>query len=123
MWKKKKETDWDLKTLSDKKLESLPLAELQRIRNKRWANNLEALQLRAEAELRRRDPRIDWKCTRCGKEHFHEKEIRTTGSFTESFLGWERNKFHAVICNYCGKTEFYNVLMPGFEQSLGLFGS
>ena len=41
----------------------------------------------------------------------------------ESFIGWERNKYHAIICNYCGKTEFYNVQMSVSEESLGFFGS
>ena len=120
--KHKKDHDWDLRSLTDEQLESLPLDELQRIRNKRWANGLEELQKRAEVELARRDPRKDWKCLRCGKEHFSEKEIRVSGGFAESFLGWERNKYHALVCNYCGKSEFYKVLMSGAEQSIGFLG-
>jgi predicted nucleic-acid-binding Zn-ribbon protein len=122
-WKSKKDRDWDLKKLTDEQLESLPLQELQRIRNKRWANGLEELQTRAQDELDRRDPRINWCCFRCGKQKFHEKEIRVSGGFFESYIGWERNKYHAIICSYCGKTEFYNVLMSGAEQSIGFFGS
>ena len=121
--KKRNNRDWDLQRLTDEELESLSLAELQRIRNKRWANNLHELQQRAQNELDRRDPRIDWKCLRCGKTHYYEKEIRVSGGFAESFLGWERNKYHAIICNYCGKTEFYNVLMSGAEQTIGFMGS
>jgi predicted nucleic-acid-binding Zn-ribbon protein len=119
----KNDRDWDLKKLTDEQLESLPLQELQRIRNKRWANGLDELQKRAQDELDRRDPRNDWSCLRCGKHHYHEKEMRVSGGFFESFLGWERNKYHAVVCNYCGKTEFYSVLMSGAEKSIGLFGS
>ncbi len=115
--------DWDLESLTDEQLEILPLDVLQRIRNKRWANGLEELQNRANEELARRNPRKDWKCLRCGKEHFREKEIRVAGGFAESFLGWERNKYHVIICNYCGKSEFYKVLMSGVDQSIGLFGS
>ncbi len=121
--KHKNDHDWDLRSLTDEQLELLPLDELQRIRNKRWAHDLEELQKRAEAELTRRDPRKDWKCLRCGRVHFHEKEIRVSGGFAESFLGWERNKYHAIICNYCGKAEFYKVLMSGAEQSIGFLGS
>lgn len=118
---KKKNPDWDLSKLTDAELELLPLSELQRIRNKRWAHGLKELQARAEAELNRRDPRNNWKCNRCGKMHFHEKEIRVSGGFGESFPGWERNKYHAIVCNYCGKTEFYYVLMSSPERSIGFF--
>ena len=124
MFKKhKNDHDWDLRKLTDEQLELLPLKELQRIKNKRWANGLEELQKRAQDELDRRDPRSNWKCLRCGKKHFHEKEIRVSGGFAESFLGWERNKYHAIVCNYCGKTEFYNVLMSGTEKGIGFFGN
>ena len=120
MFKKhKNDPDWDLRKLTDEQLESLPLQELQRIRNKRWAHGLEELKERADSELKRRDPKVNWQCTRCGREKFHQKEIRVSGGFGESFLGWERNKYHAIICNYCGKTEFYSVLMSGAEQSIG----
>lgn len=119
----KKNTNWDLNKLTDEELGLLPLNQLQRIRNKRWANGLKELQQRAEDELQRRDPRKNWQCLRCGKPHFHQTEIRVTSSFIESFLGWERNKYHALVCNYCGKTEIYNVLMVSSEQSLGFFGS
>ena len=43
----------------------------------------------------------------------------------ESFLGWERNKYYAIVCNYCGKTEFYNVQMSGADclrRCSGRFG-
>lgn len=114
---------WDLMKLSDEELEALPLHELQRIRNKRWANGLEELTERANAELRRRDPKVSWECTRCGRKKYHQKEIRVSGGFVQSFLGWERNKYHAITCNYCGKTEFYSVLMPTAEDTIGFFGN
>ena len=118
-----KRTDWDLMKLTDKELASLPLVELQRVRNKRWAHTSKELLIRAEKELERRDQRNNWSCARCGGEKYHEKEIRVSGGFFESFLGWERNKYHAVICNYCGKTEFYSVMMSGSEKGIGFFGN
>ena len=121
--KDKSDHDWDLRELTDEQLESLPLKELQRIRNKRWANGLKELKNRAEEELNRRDPRRNWKCLRCGKKGFHEKQIRVSGGLAESFLDWERNKYHVIVCNYCGKAEFYNVLMSGAEQTIGFLGS
>ena len=111
--KKNPKTDWDLEKLSDEHLAELPLAELQRILNKRWAHGLKELQERAEQELRRRDPRNNWSCSRCGKAAYHEKEIRTSGGLTSSWLNIETNKFHVVVCNYCGKSEFYSVLRSG----------
>lgn len=122
-FKRNRKTDRDLEKFSDEELSLIPLAELQRISNKRWAHGLDDLHLRAKEELKRRDPRRDWRCNRCGKEHFHQKEIRVSGGFMESFLGWERNLYHAIVCNYCGKTEFYSVLMPASEQGIGLMGS
>ncbi|MEM1189736.1 MAG: zinc ribbon domain-containing protein [Pseudomonadota bacterium] len=109
--------------LSDEALESLSLEDLQRIRNKRWAHGLKELQARADAELARRDPRTDWKCLRCGREHFHEREIRVSGGFLESFWGWERNQYHVLVCNYCGKSEFYKTLMSGAQESIGFLGN
>lgn len=121
--RKSKKPDWDLLKLSDEELEFLPLEELQRIRNKRWANGLEDLQKRAEEELARRDPRKNWSCNRCSKTHFHEHEVRVAGGFAEAFLGWERNKYHVIVCNYCGKSEFYKTMMSVGEQSVGIFGN
>ncbi len=118
-----KDTDWDLLKLSDEKLASLTLEELQRVRNKRWAHSAHELIDRANAEIARRNPKTDWSCLRCGKDKFHEKEIRVSGGFLESFWGWERNRYHAIVCNYCGKTEFYNVQMSGAEKGIGFFGN
>lgn len=118
----KHKMDWDLNKLSADELEQLTLPELQRIINKRWANGLEALQERAEKELARRNPLANWSCKACNKPKYHEKEMRVAGGFLASFLGWETEKYHAVICNYCGKTEFYNVQMSSSEKGLGLFG-
>ena len=115
--------DWDLNKLSDEKLEELTLPELQRINNKRWSHGLEELQERAEDELARRNPLKNWACQKCNKQKYHQKEMRVAGGFLASFLGWETEKYHAVICNYCGKTEFYNVKMSGSEKGLGFFGS
>lgn len=112
-----------MKRLSEEELSLLPLVDLQRIRNKRWAHGLKELQKRVQEELERRDPRKDWVCTRCENTHFHEKEIRVAGGFLSSFIGWERHKYHALICNYCGKTEFYSVLMSASEESMGILGS
>lgn len=116
-------TDRDLDKLIDEQLSLLPLSELQRIRSKRWAHGIKERRQRAEDELSRRDPRKTSSCARCANDHYRENEIRVAGSFGESFLGWERNKLHAIVCNYCGKTEFYSVLMSGSEQGIGLFGS
>ena len=118
-----KKTDWDLLELTDEQLSKVPLDELQRIRDKRWAHGLEALQKRAEEELKRRDPRLNWKCLRCNSEHYHQKEIRVAGSFATSIWGWETNKYHAITCNYCGNTEFYGVKMSSGELGLGFFGN
>ena len=123
MFKRKNDPDWDLKRLTDEELELLPLAELQRIINKRWSYNRIELLERAEAELSRRNPKNNWKCQRCNREHYHEKEIRVSGGFMQGFLGLETDKYHAVICNYCGKTEFYNVLMPSSEKAIGMLGN
>ncbi len=111
--KKNPETDWDLEHLTDQQLHDLPLFELQRIRNKRWAHGLDELQKRAEDELKRRDPRENWECLRCGNKAYHQKEIRVSGGLTSSWLNLETEKYHALICNYCGKTEFYSVLRGG----------
>jgi predicted nucleic-acid-binding Zn-ribbon protein len=117
-----KKTDWDLLKLSDEDLAAIPLETLQRLRNKRWAHGMKELKERADAELDRRDPRNNWSCLRCNNTKFHEKEMRATGGFMQSFLGWEWDKYHAIVCNYCGKTEFYSVHMPMSEKSIGLFG-
>ena len=119
----KKEKDWDLKRLSDDELEALPLTELQRIIDRRWAHGKKELEQRAIDELSRRNPKNNWQCLRCGKKNYHEKEIRVAGGFLESFLGWEQNKYHAIICNYCGKSEFYNVKMSGSQQIMGVLGN
>ncbi len=120
---RKKEAHWDLKKLSDKDLASIPLIELQRIVNKRWAYGKQELLARAQDELQRRNPKNKWKCLRCGNEKYHEQEIRVSGGFMQSFLGWEMNKYHAIICNYCGKTEFYSVQIPSSEKAMGLLGN
>ncbi len=117
-----KDTDWDMLKLSDDDLALIPLEELQRIRNKRWAHGLKELQQRADAELSRRDPRKNWECTKCHKTKYHEREIRVSGGFMESIFSWERNKYHAIVCNYCGKTEFYKVMMSSSEKGIGFFG-
>lgn len=121
--RKSKKPDWDLLKLSDEELERLPLEELQRIRNKCWANDLKDLQKTADEELARRDPKKNWYCIRCGKTHFHEHEVRVAGSFVEAFIGWERNKYHVIACNYCGKSEFYKTMMPAGEQGLAIMGN
>jgi len=108
--KKNPETDWDLERLTDDQLSQLPLAELQRIKSKRWAHGLKELQERAEQELKRRDPRENWSCLRCGKSEYHQKVVRVSGGLTSSWLNIETNKFHVIVCNYCGKSEFYSVL-------------
>lgn len=118
-WLKPKD-DLELEQMSDEQLADLPLIELQRIRNKRWANDLDHLVLRADQELARRDPRRNWVCVRCSKARFHEHEMRAPGSFSESFFGWHRQKFHAIICNYCGKTELYSVLVTVGEDLRGI---
>ncbi|WP_299022746.1 zinc ribbon domain-containing protein [uncultured Photobacterium sp.] len=123
MFGRRKKSDPELELMTDEELSSLTLMELQRIRNKRWANSLDDLVQRADEELSRRDPRRNWACTRCDKTAFHEQEIRVSGGFMDSFMGWERNKYHAITCNYCGKREFYSTMMSGAQKSLGIFGS
>lgn len=115
---KQDDINWDLKELSDEALRELPLSELMRVRNKRWANRKTDLVARAEAEIARRDPRKDWKCLRCDHGIFHEKEIRVSGGLASSWLGVETERFHAIVCNYCGKTEFYSVLMSGAAKAM-----
>ncbi|MGY8815094.1 MAG: zinc ribbon domain-containing protein [Gammaproteobacteria bacterium] len=117
-----KKTDWDLLKLSDDDLAAIPLETLQRIRNKRSNHGMQELKDRADAELDRRDPRHNWSCLRCNKTKYHEKEMRATGGFMQSFLGWEMDKYHAIVCNYCGKTEFYSVLMSSSEKGIGFLG-
>ncbi len=46
--------------------------------------------------------------------------MRAAGSFLESLVGWQRQKFHAIICNYCGKTEFYSVLLTVGEDIMSM---
>lgn len=121
--KSRKDPNWDLKKLSDEQLASLPLIELQRIVDKRWAMGTKELENRALEELARRNPKKNWKCLRCGDSKYHEKEIRVSGGFLESFLGWEQNKYHVIICNYCGKSELYNVKMSGSQKIMGMLGS
>ena len=123
MFEHKQQPGWDLVELTDKELEAIPLEELQRIRNKRWAHGLHKLQARADAELARRDPRKNWKCLRCGREHFQERQIRVSGGFLESFWGWERNQYHVLVCNYCGKSELYKTLMSGAQKTIGFLGT
>lgn len=103
----------DFASLSDEELSQIPLYELQRIRNKRWAFGRKDLAEQAQQELYRRDPRNKWACTRCKCENFHEKQIRVAGSLAMSWLNIESEKFHAIVCNYCGKAELYSVLMDG----------
>jgi len=115
--------DKELERMSDEELQNLSLPELQRIRNKRWANRKTDLVKRANDELDRRDPRKNWKCSKCNSMDFYEKEIRVTGSFMSSFLGVETQKFHVIICSSCGKSEMYDVLMQAHEKTIGFFGS
>lgn len=115
--------DKDFTNFTPLELSLIPITELQRIRNKRWAFGLKALQHQAEEELKRRDPRTNWACLRCGNTRFNESEMRVSGGFLESWLGWERKKYLAIACNYCGKTEFYSTLMPAAEDSLGVLGN
>ena len=95
----KRKSDRELESMSDADLANLSLTELQRIRNKRWAWQKSELTQRADNELKRRDPRKDWKCERCESSSFHEKRVRMIGSFTASLFGVETETFHVVICS------------------------
>jgi len=97
----KSERDEELESMSSEKLAELTLSELQRIRNKRWAAENEELLQEAEDELSRRNPMKDWQCMRCRKSRYHTKKGMVTSSTT---------RLHIVVCNYCGKSEFFNVL-------------
>ncbi|MGJ8671006.1 MAG: zinc ribbon domain-containing protein [Oceanococcus sp.] len=108
----------DFKSLTPEEIAQIPLSELQRIRNKRWAFGKKELLAQVEEELARRDPRPSWACTRCESTMFHEKQIRVAGGLTSALIGVETEKFHAVVCNYCGKTEFYCVLLDGSSKAL-----
>lgn len=121
MFRRKK--DWEYTKLSDEELASLSVIELQQLIDRRWSRGLKELEQRAIEELSRRNPRKDWQCLRCNKRKYHEKEIRVSGSFITSFLGWEQNKYHVLVCNYCGKSEFYNVQMSGSEKIMGFLGN
>lgn len=114
--------DKELERMTDEELRALSLPELQRIRNRRWANGATDLVDRANKELERRDPRKNWSCTRCGSNVFREKQIRVAGPFWSSFLGIETEKFHVLACNNCGKSELYNVFMQPHEKGIGFFG-
>jgi len=89
------------KASSPENLSELTLVELQKVRNKLWSTQNTELLQKAESELDRRNPTKDWNCLRCGKSEFH---VQTGASVSAS------TKMHIVICNYCGKSEFYNVL-------------
>jgi len=41
-----------------------------------------------------------------------------SGGLASSWLGIETEKFHAIICNYCGKTELFSVLMSGSSKAV-----
>ncbi len=122
MFNWRKQPDPELQEFTDEELALIPLSELQRIRNKRWANGKDELVQRADAELARRDPRSNWECLRCGGKRYHEKEMRVSGGFWEGFLNWEKHKYHVLVCNYCGKSEIYNTLTPASEQIMDLMG-
>jgi predicted nucleic-acid-binding Zn-ribbon protein len=111
-------TDKDFKFMSLIELATLRYDELQRIRNRRWANDLKELQEQADEELARRDPRTNWTCSCCGKNKFFEKEMRASGNALESFLNWEWQKYEAIVCDYCGNAEFHSVLMNSAEKTL-----
>ena len=105
--------DKELQKMTDEELSELTLEELIRLRNKRWAWQKPQLEKRAQEELERRNPKKNWKCSGCGRTKYHEKEARVAGSIISSWFGLESNKFHALICNYCGKTDFYSVFREG----------
>ncbi|NKI34345.1 hypothetical protein HFP89_04120 [Wenzhouxiangella sp. XN79A] len=113
-------TEWKSGTgaISNLDLKTMPLSDLQRFRSKRWRERDGDLKERVEAELKRRDPRNDWQCRRCEHRIFHEKQIRASGSAAWAWLGVETEKFHAVVCNYCGHTEFYSVLMDNSSKAI-----
>lgn len=109
----KSKRDKELESLSPDQLSELSLEELQRIRNKRWAFQKSDLKKEAEAELARRNPMRDWSCLRCGKDKYHSKPARVASSLADSYFDMESSRYHVVICNYCGKSEFYSVLREG----------
>lgn len=117
-WKKPSRPDPDLQKLSDAELRKMPLGRLQRLRNKRWANQKHELVERAEAEIARRDPRPNWQCLRCGNRHFHEKQIRVQGTLASALMSVSTEKFHFLVCDYCGKSELFGIMMEGNEKIL-----
>ena len=115
----KRKKDKELELLSDEELQLIPLSKLQRIANKRGAHGLTELEQRARDELARRDPRTNWKWYALRLPAFHEKEVRTAGSFMSAWFSVETQRFHLLVCDNCGKSEFYNVFMAAHEKGLG----
>lgn len=103
----------ELSSYTKEELAELPLDELQRLRNKRWAWQKPELVIEVEEELAKRSPMKNWHCLRCGKNKYHTKQARVAASLAASWMGLETSKYHVVICNYCGKSEFYSVLRNG----------
>jgi uncharacterized protein len=61
--------------------------------------------LRAELELR--TPERNYKCMKCGHQHFEPHEIRASDGSLSSFFGVEPAKYRALVCQRCKFTEFY----------------
>jgi predicted nucleic-acid-binding Zn-ribbon protein len=117
----KKEKKLELFTLEE--LSLLSYRQLIAISNKtRWGRSHKQIKQQVNEELKRRDPRKNWVCKSCGNSKFHEKQIRVSGGFFESYLDWDRNKYHAVVCDYCAKTEFYYRRLSPIQDALDLFG-
>ncbi len=98
--------------LTDAELHQAPLAFLQRVLERRRRLGNADLVVRAEAEIRRRDPRQSWECERCRNHAFHEKKLKMASGPVTAMFRLDAETFHALICDYCGNTEFYNIADP-----------
>ena len=103
--------------------QDLSLAELQRASNLAWAEERAGDLARYNDEIRRRDPRRDWHCLRCGHDRFEESGVRIAGGRVSSILDIATAKFHTITCRSCGFTGFYKVLMPVSEALFDFMAS
>ena len=103
----------ELSSINRKELEKLTLEEMQRIRNVRSAHDKADLVEQIDEELVRRSPMQSWSCLRCGKGDYHTKQMASTGGLFTPLTALGDAEYHVVVCNYCGKAEFYSVLREG----------
>ena len=50
--------------------------------------------------------RITYSCANCSNPTYSVEEIRATGKYSR-FFDVQNKKFTAIICDNCGRTDFY----------------